>query len=489
LSHYCLLLLLSFLHLSDLPSGYGGALSVYFGLSAGLQQLFVSHIGLVLRNNAFEKCTVNVSVRSGNSYGGAVSIYMGGYSSSYTGAAVAAAAVGDTVVRNVSVTLDTARFASCSSRRQYVGYGFGANVYGGSFSFYIGAYVWSLSTASSSSSACGATDVMGVDVRVRHVTSVDCSAMSSSDQFYGANVYGGTMSVLYIGAYSFSRSSSDTSISECEATSVSAVSVQVSDSGCYKCSAVSNFKSSAGANSYGGAMSVLYVGTYSFSGSRGGVDDKIHSTSLVSTTQVNMLSIAIKNSSFDDSTALSGKCRLSNHFKCRRANAISNIRSGLRVTGCLREYFNLAAIASFRLQCRYVASCHAPQVYGGTISAIVGPYLRSFMGYGDSYVSCGAVICNKCGLLVENTSIENSLAMSSTSGNLAALLCACAHWTAKHPVYELLYLGDMIYRRLAWSVCKGVFLQCTAHVTTHRCAPGVRRRRVFCRPSALMELE
>jgi hypothetical protein len=27
------------------------------------------------------------------------------------------------------------------------------------------------------------------------------------------------------------------------------------------------------------------------------------------------------------------------------------------------------------------------------------------------------------------------------------------------------------------------------HVTTHSCAPGVRRRRVFCCPSALMELE
>jgi hypothetical protein len=321
-------------------------LSVYFGLSAGLQQLFVSHIGLVLRNNAFEKCTVSVSVRGGNSYGGAVSIYMGGYSSSYNGAAAAAAAVGDTVVRNVSVTLDTARFSSCSSRRQYVDYGFGANVYGGSFSFYIGAYVWSLSTASSSS-ACGATDVMGVDVRVRHVTSVDCSAMSSSDQFYGANVYGGTMSVLYIGAYSFSRSSSDTSISKSEATSVSGVSVQVSDSGCSNCSAVSSSNSSAGANSYGGAMSVLYVGVYSFSGSRGGAAEKIQSTSLVSTTQVNMLSIAIKNSSFDDSTALSGKCRLSNNFKCRRANAFSNFRSCLRVAGCLREYFSLVASRQF----------------------------------------------------------------------------------------------------------------------------------------------
>ena len=49
-----LLLLLPLLRLCDPRSGYGGALSMYFGLSAGLQQLHVSHISLGLRNNMFE---------------------------------------------------------------------------------------------------------------------------------------------------------------------------------------------------------------------------------------------------------------------------------------------------------------------------------------------------------------------------------------------------------------------------------------------------
>jgi len=120
---------------------------VYFGLSAGLQQLHVSHISLGLRNNVFESCEVSVSVSGGNAYGGAVSIYMGAYSSRLNFSGDAAAAVGDTVVRNVSVTLDTARFASCSARREINGFGNGSNVYGGSFSFYIGAYAWSRSGA------------------------------------------------------------------------------------------------------------------------------------------------------------------------------------------------------------------------------------------------------------------------------------------------------------------------------------------------------
>jgi hypothetical protein len=225
---------------------------VYFGLSAGLQQLHVSHIGLGLRNNVFESCEVSVSVSGGNAYGGAVSIYMGAYSSRLNFSGDAAAAVGDTVVRNVSVTLDTARFASCSARREINGLGNGSNVYGGSFSFYIGAYAWSLSDASSSSSTCGATDVIGVDVRVRHATSVDCTAITR-------------VSLL--------PNASDAQ--------------------------------SLGANSYGGAMSALYVGAYSYSDSNGAF--KMSSSASVTNTHAHLLSITIKRSSFQNSMALSSE--------------------------------------------------------------------------------------------------------------------------------------------------------------------------------------
>ncbi len=171
---------------------------MYFGLSAGLQQLHVSHISLGLRNNVFENCVASVSVSGGNAYGGAVSIYIGAYSSRLNFSGDAAAAAGDTVVRNVSVALDTARFASCSARREINGLGNGSNVYGGSFSFYIGAYAWSRSHASNSSSTCGATVAIGVDVRLQHAASVDCTAFthvsvlptSSIAQSLGANSYG-----------------------------------------------------------------------------------------------------------------------------------------------------------------------------------------------------------------------------------------------------------------------------------------------------------
>ena len=247
-----LLFLLSLLRLRDPRSGYGGALSVYFGLSAGLQQLHVSYISLGLRNNVFENCVVSVSVSGGNSYGGAVSIYMGAYSSKLNFSGDTAAAAGDTVVRNVSVTLDTARFASCSARREIIGLGNGSSVYGGSFSFYIGAYAWSRSFASSSSSTCGATVAIGVDVRVQHATSVDCTALTH-------------VSLL-----------PNSSIAQ-----------------------------SLGANSYGGAMSALYVGSYSYSTSNGALAKSC--TASVATTHVHLLSITIKRSSFQNSMALIGE--------------------------------------------------------------------------------------------------------------------------------------------------------------------------------------
>jgi hypothetical protein len=177
------------------------------------------------------------------------------------------------VVRNVNVTLDAAEFASCSTRRTSNGDVYGASVYGGSFSFYIGAYAWSFGKRDpliNISSTCGATNVSNVDVRILNVISNDSSALqtSSGSESYGAHSYGGSMSVLYIGAYAFCRNMgfSSSSSSTCGATSVESVSVLVNNSDCFNCSALSSSSdSSRGANSYGGSMSVLHVGAHCMS--------------------------------------------------------------------------------------------------------------------------------------------------------------------------------------------------------------------------------
>ena len=83
----------------DACAGYGGGLSVYFGLSAGLQLLDVAFFNLALLRNEFTRCSVAIP-GIGNLYGGGVSVYMGGYSLllNITGAALAAATTSLTVL-------------------------------------------------------------------------------------------------------------------------------------------------------------------------------------------------------------------------------------------------------------------------------------------------------------------------------------------------------------------------------------------------------
>ena len=107
-------------------------LSLYFGLAAGTQRLHVSSLGLVLPNNMFANCVVVVSASGGNAYGGAISLYIGAYLSVLASNVAAAVAAGDSLARNVSVSLHSSTFDSCRA----VSFGsFGANVYGGSFGF------------------------------------------------------------------------------------------------------------------------------------------------------------------------------------------------------------------------------------------------------------------------------------------------------------------------------------------------------------------
>jgi hypothetical protein len=226
----------------DAFAGYGGGVSVYFGLSVGLQLLDVAFFTLTLLRNRFTRCTVLVSMSEAtNAYGGGVSVYMGGFSSSINFIGPSSAAVGDTVVRNASVRVDAVAFTSCSANRST------GNAYGGSFSLYLGGYAYSLgssgSSSSSSSSTSGSTTASGVLVSISDVNSSDCSATTTGS--VGANSYGGSMSV-YIGAYSWSQtqgfsgwSSFFSSQSYCGTTDVSGFVVSISSSRLANSSAVS----------------------------------------------------------------------------------------------------------------------------------------------------------------------------------------------------------------------------------------------------------
>jgi hypothetical protein len=213
---------------------------VYFGLSARLQLLDVAFFSLALHHNEFTHCTVSTYniVGGGNLYGGGASVYMGGYSLSLKSDGPSSAAAGPTMVRNVSIGVDAVTFTSCSASHTAVGAASGNNVYGGSFSFYVGAYAWSFSGSTvSRSNPTGLTTVSGVNVTISNVNSSDCSTITTG--ILGANSYGGSMSVVYIGAYAWSSASGFFSHSDCGTTNVAGLIVSISSSTFADSSAVS----------------------------------------------------------------------------------------------------------------------------------------------------------------------------------------------------------------------------------------------------------
>ncbi len=379
-------------------AGYGGALSVYFGLEARLQLLLVSFVDLVFRSNVFLDCTVRSSPRvGGNVHGGAISVYMGGYSSVFADKGAAVAAVGDTVVRNVSVILEKTEFTSCSARSSIFSElgASGTNVfdgsthaYGGSYSFYVGAYAWSFSLISSSS-VCGATIVSGLSVSVSNTLCSNSTVTSSGS--LGANSYGGSMSVVHIGTYAWSASpsssSSFSSSSACGETSASSLSVSVSNAPCSNCSAVTSSTKLHGANSYGGSMSVMHIGAYAWSSS-----------------------ILNKGSTGRSSSGSSSACG-------------ATIASGMSVSVSNAPCSNCSAVTSS-------ANSFGANSYGGSMSVVhVGAYAWSFSAGGFGVAS--ASFCNSTRTEALVVSISNSTYFNSesVSGNCVVERSAfvCSH--------------------------------------------------------------
>ncbi len=433
-------------------AGYGGALSVYFGLSAGMQQLDVSFFNLVLQSNVFTNCVVRSSPGyggsgSGNVYGGAVSLYMGGYSSFFALNGAAVATAGDTVVRNVSVSLNTVQFTSCSATSSNIGSN-GANAYGGSFSFYIGAYAWSYSSASSSSSACGTTTASGVSVSVSNTRSSNCSAVTttSGGSSYGANSYGGSMSVVYVGAYAWSFSIATSSSSACGTTTASGVVVSVSNAPCSNCSAVTTTSggSSLGANSYGGSMSVVYVGAYAWSNSY----TAGNSSSACGTTTASDVSVSVSNapsincSAYAVATTSGGSSYGANSyggsmsvvyvgayawsFSSAASSSSSSAcgttsASGVSVSVSNAPCSNCSAVTTTSGGSSDGANSFGANSYGGSMSVVyVGAYAWSYSSAAGSSSACGTTSASGVSVSVSNAPCSNCSAVTTSSGGVSA---------------------------------------------------------------------
>ena len=241
------------------------------------------------------------------------------------------------------------------------------------------------------------------------------------------------MSVLYVGAYSFSRSysSSTNSHSTCGATNASVVTVHISDSNCSHCSASTSGGLSYGANTYGGSISAAYIGAFAYSFAFRG-DLHYFSNSSVETTHVETLSITINNATINNSQAISGErcCPQCMNLNANKLTWVDNLDSASEKNkGLTRESFganvSYLPLSVFKFDRNIIRITNSivlyfSQVYGGAISVMVGSYVRSSIQIGDSNSTCGDTICLNCSINVTGTSISNSEALSSTSGNFAA---------------------------------------------------------------------
>ena len=174
-----------------------------------------------------------------------------------------------------------------------------------------GSYSWSSSSGSSSSNS-GATNGSGVEVFISNASFYDCSAASINAGSWtdatgggsssGINAVGGGLSAVYFGAYTFG--SADTSSSISAATSINDVRVYITNALCSNCSAVFTTNSaysggSFGASAYGGAVSAVYVGAYSLSGSNTG-----SSSSTCAETSAAGVSVSIRSALFNGCRAV-----------------------------------------------------------------------------------------------------------------------------------------------------------------------------------------
>jgi hypothetical protein len=204
---------------------------------------------------------------------------------------------GATAADNISVSISNASCFGCSAVTSSEGFSRGANSYGGSMSvLHVGSYAWSYSYLAGSNSSSGNTSISGVSVRVSNAGCFNCAAATSSrNDSFGASSYGGSVSVLYVGAHAWSYSRQARSSSTSGNTSISGVSVSVSNVGCLNCTAATSSEGeSLGASSYGGSVSVLHVGAFGYSYSGGSASQ--WSSSVCDFTRAIGLNISVQTS-------------------------------------------------------------------------------------------------------------------------------------------------------------------------------------------------
>ena len=251
-------------------------------------------------------------------------VYVGAYTWSAVGAGSSSSTCAETSAVGVSVSIRSALFNGCRAVIMTSlavvpddggeGGSVGASAFGGSLSVvYLAATSFSWSESGSSNSITGYTNARFINISIANTVLSNSIALTTCNAASGSfvtNVYGGSISVLYIGGNSISwKNAGLYGSSTSGATNASDVGILMSNVSSSNSSAVTSTNSntgSSGANAYGGSVSLIYVGAFAWSFAVGSVGQaQINSTVFCGTTFATRVSLIVNNSSFVDSLAFS----------------------------------------------------------------------------------------------------------------------------------------------------------------------------------------
>jgi hypothetical protein len=331
---------------------------MYYGLLS-LSSLEVQSVTASFSNNLCDNSRIVSRVgQAANSYGGCLSVHVGAMHISTPGSFI----VGPVFVDNMRLDVSSNRIFNCSACSSASGsFSYGANSYGGGVSISVGAYSYK---RDGSSPINGSTTVSNSSYIISNNSLTSCTASSTLGRSayeansYGSNSYGGGVSISF-GAYSYNFHGSSPINGS---TTVSSSSYVISNNSLTSCTAssVSN-SSSYGANTYGGGVSV-YVGAYSYLYEG--------SSPINGSTTVNSRSYIISNNSLTSCTASS-------------------------VSG------------SFL----YGANSYGANSYGGGVSISIGTY--SYKRDGSSPIN-GSTTVSSSSYIISNNSLTSCTASSAS---------------------------------------------------------------------------
>ena len=466
-----------------------GAYSHSFGVLSSSDSLIygessVSDVKLSIAGNSLINCIASSKTTGGggsfggNSYGGGLSFMVGGYSFGLSKKSRSSSNVsGVTVVGHTKYTMVNNTFTDCNAtsttgRSVTEGFGsYGVSVYGGGLSFNVGAYSFSSSLCSSSTSDEGrcssyvvSSNVSG-DTVFNNVSSVvtrnvftSCSVEtetsrnllpgaqnSLNDGSFGANAYGGAISFV-IGPYCYASSNTFSSSSVYGSVIHNDSKLFVNNNVFVNCEAMSISSGGGGsnaANSYGGGVSLL-VGAYSYSYTFPTIQ-KSQSISIVSgITAVHSTSFSITHNALINCVASSYTTRNSiSGFGSYGANVygggISIVAGAYSYSfginegsGCRSEVSGDTALSTmtYMFSSNILSNCNASSInsggassdgansHGGGLSFIVGAYSYSYNQGGvssDSVVS-GITMVSVGNFTFANNTLYDCKALSETSG-------------------------------------------------------------------------